>query len=385
MSPEAIDRAASAPVLFLDALKSRVTIASLELLRNGKVFLVRARSTDGAEGLAVPNADRLIHTYPIFLDLVAPQFIGKDARDLESLIDQVYRWQSNYKLQGLAFWVCVAAAEFAILDLLGRLAGKSVGDLLGGVRRRDVAVYRASGNRGNTPREEVEHLKKLVAETGCKAIKFRVGGRLSNNQDSLPGRSEALIPLVRETFGEKLALYADSNSSYDARKAIEIGRLMERHRYGFFEEPCRFDHHEETKEVADALDLPIAGGEQESSLYRFRWMVLHRGVDIAQPDLHYFGGFIRCLRVARMANAAGMPCTLHMSGSGLGYLDVIHFASCIEDPGPYQEFKGESEVPLACATSSLRCENGVVRVPSGPGFGVDIEADFVRRAERVRA
>ncbi len=118
-------------------------------------------------------------------------------------------------------------------------------------------------------------------------------------------------------------------------------------------------------------------------MWRFRQMIYHRVVDIVQPDLHYFGGFVRCLRVARMAAEAGMPCTLHMSGSGLGYLDVIHFASCCPDPGPHQEFKGATSLPVHCETASLQCENGVVRVPSGPGFGVTIAADFVRKARKV--
>src|SRR5205085_9590610 len=141
---------------------------------------------------------------------------------------------------GLALWVSVAAAEFAILDMLGKLAGKSVADLLGGARRRDIAIYTASGNRGNTPAQEIVYLKKIVAESGAKALKFRLGGRMNNNADSLPGRTEKLIPLVREAFGPAVTLYADANSSYDVPKAIEIGRLLEKYDYGFFEEPVRF-------------------------------------------------------------------------------------------------------------------------------------------------
>ncbi len=160
--------------------------------------------------------------------------------------------------------------------MLGQRTGKSIGELMGGVLRKEINVYRASGNRGNTPEAEIEYLKKLVAETGAKAIKFRVGGRMSKNQDSLPGRTERLIPLVRETFGPEMTLYADSNSSYDVPKAIEVGRLMEEYGYGFFEEPCRFDHLEETKEVADALRIPVAGGEQEYSEDRFRWTIQNR-------------------------------------------------------------------------------------------------------------
>jgi L-alanine-DL-glutamate epimerase-like enolase superfamily enzyme len=380
---EQIDRAAEAPVLQVSELSTPVRIASMDLLRNGRNFVVRVRTAGGEEGIGVPNAMHMIQTYPIFLARVAPFFIGKDARQLEPLLWELYRHQDNYKYQGLAFWVCVAAAEFAILDLLGKLSGKSIGDLLGGVQRREIAVYRASGNRGNTPEAEVEYLRKLIAETGAKALKFRVGGRMSRNADSLPGRSEQLIPLVRKTFGPEMTLYADSNSSYDVQHAVRIGRLMEEHGYAFFEEPCQFDHLEETKEVADALRIPVAGGEQEFSEYRFRWMIANHGLDVVQPDLHYYGGYVRAMRVARMAHAAGLQCTPHMSGSGLGYLDVAHFASCIPNPAPFHEFKGDTDIPVHSATSSLKVEKGIVRVPSGPGFGIEVDLEFVRNARTV--
>jgi L-alanine-DL-glutamate epimerase-like enolase superfamily enzyme len=378
-----LDEADTAPVLRVDGLDKPVKIAAMELLRNGRNFVVRARTTDGAEGIGVPNAMHLIHTYPIFVNRVAHFFVGKDARELESLLWELYRHNDNYKYQGLALWVCVAAAEFAILDLLGKLTNKSIGDLLGGVKRREIAVYRASGVRGNSPEEEVAYLKQLVAESGAKALKFRLGGRMSKNADSLPGRTEKLIPLVREAFGKEMTLYADSNSSYDVPKAIEIGRLMEEYDYAFYEEPCRFDHFEETKAVADALRIPVAGGEQEFSEYGFRWMIANRGVDIVQPDLHYHGGFIRSMRVARMAHEAGMLCTPHMSGSGLGYLDAAHFASCIPNPVPFTEFKGDTDIPATSETSSLKCENGVVRLPTGPGFGITIDPAFIRSSVKV--
>lgn len=379
-----LSRASEAPVLQVEGLDRPVTIASMELLRNRGEFLVRVRSRDGAEGLSVANSMHLIHTYPIFLNRVAPFFRDKDARELEPLLWKFYRHADNYKYQGLALWVCVAAAEFAVLDLLGRVSGRSLGDLLGGARRRDIAVYRASGNRGNTPEAEVDYLREIVAQSGARALKFRLGGRMSRNADSLPGRSERLIPLVRETFGPGMTLYADANSSYDAKQAIRIGRLMEEYDYDFYEEPCRFDHLEETKRVADALTIPIAGGEQESSEEGFRWMIAHRALDIVQPDLHYHGGFIRCVRVARMAHEAGMLCTPHMSGSGLGYLDAAQFASVVPNPVPFTEYKGSTRVPVSSDTSSLKVENGLVRVPSGPGLGITIDPTFVREAEAVK-
>ena len=372
------------PVLVgLERLEQPVVIDKLELLYREGVYVVRVRTTKGDEGLAVANGSRMREFYPVFLRRIVPFFQKKDVRFLESLLPKFYRHGSNYKLQGIGLWAPYAATEMAFLDLLGKLTNQSIGELLGGVKRREIAVYRASGNRGNSVDEEIDYLHRLAEETGGKALKFRLGGRMSKNADSLAGRSEALIPRVREAFGDDFTLYADSNSSYDVPNAIRIGRLMEKYDYGFFEEPCPFDYLWETKQVADALDIPIAGGEQEFSMRRFRWTIAHRAVDVVQPDLHYFGGYLRVIRVARMANAVGLPCTVHMSGSGLGYVDMCHLASCIENPGPHQEFKGATKIPVHCDSSSLKSEQGKVRVPSGPGYGVTIDPDFLAGAERI--
>jgi L-alanine-DL-glutamate epimerase-like enolase superfamily enzyme len=380
-----LDRILDAPVLKLDFLKHPVTVASVELLRNRKTFLLRTRSTDGALAVTVPNSDRMANVYPLFLNQVLPVFLKQDARKLESLLWDVYRARDNYKYQGLALWIGVTAIEMALLELMGQAAGRPVADFFGGQVRRDIPVYVASGTRGNTPEAEVERLQKLVADSGAKALKFRLGGRMSRNVDSLPGRSEALIPLVRKSFGDKFTLYADANSSYDVPNAIRIGKLMEDHGYGFYEEPVAFDELWETKEVADALKIPVALGEQEFSMRRFQWCIEHRAADVIQPDLHYFGGYVRSTKVARMAAAAGLPVVPHMSGGSLGYLDLVHLASFTPNIGPFMEFKGNADLPAECSTSSLKSENGVVRCPSGPGFGVKIDPDFVRKARPVMA
>jgi L-alanine-DL-glutamate epimerase-like enolase superfamily enzyme len=360
-----------------------VPIASIELLKGDADFLVRVRSRDGAEGMAAGHPDVLDTTWPILTRRVAPFFIGKDARDLESLVDGVYLASSNYKWQGLPFWVPVASVEAAILDLLGKVAKQPLGALFGDVLTRDVAVYRASGNRGNTPEEEIAYLQRLVAETGAKAIKFRLGARMRFDEASTR-RDLALIALTRKTFGETMTIYADANGSYDVTTALRIGKVMQEHRLAFLEEPVPFDYYDETKQVAERLPIPVAGGEQESSLRRFRWMIEHRGVDVVQPDLLYFGGFIRSIRVARMAAAAGIPCTPHMSGGGLGFLYVAHFASCVPNAGPYQEFKGtEDTLPVTSDTSPLTCVGGFLKVPAGPGLGITVDPGYVKRTTVV--
>jgi len=377
-----LDRAAAAGVLKIASVKSPVKIASIELLRNRNNFFIRTRSTDGALGVAVTNS-RAAYLYPILQQLVIPYFIGKDARTLESLIDGLYVYRSNYKLSGLALWCCVAWVEFSLLDLLGRIVGKPVGDLLGGVVRREIPIYVASGNRNTTPQQEVDILAKHIEQNGASAIKFKVGGRMSNNADSIPGRSEGLIRLVRKALGDKITIYADANGSYDCRKGTEIGKLMQDHNINMFEEPCPFDHLEETKCVADALSIPISGGEQETSIRRFRWMVHNDAVQVVQPDLHYNGGYIRAARVARMAAEAGMSVIPHMSGGGVGYVDVLHFASCTPNIGGFQEYKGSIAQTGTWYDPPLRLRNGAINVPTGPGLGIAAVSDLLKNAKPV--
>jgi L-alanine-DL-glutamate epimerase-like enolase superfamily enzyme len=376
---EDIKKVAAAPVLSPETFDSPVIIDSIRLLRGEGEYIVHVRSRDGSEGISLTNS-RAEYLQPILQRLVIPYFIGKDARHLEDHLFGVYRYQSNYKLQGIALWCPVAWVEFAILDMLGRLAKKSLGDLLGGVVRREVPYYIASGRRDSTPEEEVDYLRGLIEETGAKAVKFRVGGRMSRNADSLPGRTEGLITLARKRLGDAIDIHADANSSYDPPRAIEIGRMLEEINAVYFEEPCPFDHLEDTKKVTDALRIPIAGGEQEFSQRRFRWMIRNRGVDIVQPDLHYYGGLIRSIRVARMAETAGMPTTVHISG-GLGFVYMLHFASRTQDIGAYQEYKRGIERYKNWFDPPLSVGDGKMTVPEGPGVGI---ADIGRLLKNSR-
>jgi L-alanine-DL-glutamate epimerase-like enolase superfamily enzyme len=200
------------------------------------------------------------------------------------------------------------------------------------------------------------------------------------------GRTEKMIPLIRKTFGDSMALFADANGFYSVEEAIRVGKLLEEYRYGFFEEPVMFDWHEETKQVADALSLPIALGEQEYSLHGFRWLIANDAVQIVQPDNYYFGGMIRSMKVARMAEAFGKRCTPHMSGGGLGFLYMMHFVSALPNAMPHHEFKGlGTAVPFECKTSPLKVVNGQIKVPTGPGLGVEIDPAYIGKHKAVNA
>jgi L-alanine-DL-glutamate epimerase-like enolase superfamily enzyme len=377
-----LEQVAAKPVLDLKSITNPVIIESIELLRKGREHFVRVRSKDGAEGISVDDG-RMNILHPILNRQVIPYFIGKDARDLEGHLFGVYRHDSNYKLQGLPFWVPVALVEFAILDLLGRVMNKSIGELLGGVIRKSLPFYVASGRRDTTPEQEIDYLKRLLDETGAKGIKYRVGGRMSRNADAMPGRTEKLIPLTRKTFGDKLAIHADANSSYDdPAQAIRVGRMLEDINAVFFEEPCPFDNFEATKKVADALKIPIALGEQESSHWRYQAQIRDRVADIVQPDLYYYGGLIRSIRVARMAELCDMPTTPHLSG-GFGFVYSLHFASCVPKIGAWQEYKQGVKTYGQWFNPPLVINDGTLTVPQGPGVGIADPKEILKGAEVV--
>lgn len=366
-----------------ELVREAVVLESVDLLRIGKNFLVRARAKNGAVGYSEAHSAVMAAAYPILTKKVAPLLVGRDARDIEDVLGEVYLANSNYKWQGLPFWVSVAAVEIAVLDLLGQVAKQPLGALIGDVWRREIPVYRASGNRGNAPEAEIDYLRKQVEETGASAIKFRLGARMRYD-DASTKRDLAMIPLTRKVFGNSMAIYADANGSYDVPMAVRMGKLMEEQKFGFFEEPVPFDYYEETKQIADALRMPIALGEEEMSLRGFRRIIETGTAQVIQPDLLYFGGLLRSMKVARMAAVAGLDCTPHMSGGGLGYLYIAHFASAIRNSGAHQEYKGEGDtLPVICETSSLKSVKGLLQVPTGPGLGIRIDPSFLAKAEVI--
>src|SRR5215469_8760848 len=116
--------------------RNPVKIASIELLHSGNNYFVRTRSSDGVVGVAqTKNMELFI---PILLQVVIPFYLGKDARDLETLVDDVYTTGFNYKLAGQAFWCPVAYVEQSLWDLLGKTAGKPAHELMGGAVRKEI-------------------------------------------------------------------------------------------------------------------------------------------------------------------------------------------------------------------------------------------------------
>ena len=265
----------------------------------------------------------------------------------------------------------------------GKLAGKSVCELLGG-KPCFFPVYASSMRRDITPEAEAERLLRLRDAFGYKAFKFRVGKECGHDEDEWPGRTEQIVPALRQAMGSGVTLLVDGNSCYTPTKAIEVGRLLEDNGIVHFEEPCPYWELEWTKQVTDALDLDVTGGEQDCDLATWRHMIDMRAVDVVQPDVCYLGGIVRTLEVAAMARDAGLPVTPHSANLSLVTVFTLHLMAALPNAGPYVEFsiEGPDYYPWqeGLFSPAFQIDGGRVRIPDGPGWGIEINQDWLARA-----
>jgi L-alanine-DL-glutamate epimerase-like enolase superfamily enzyme len=360
---------------------SPVKIASIDLLQAGKNYFVRTRSTDGAEGIIMTKD--MEDFISILQRRVIPHFLGKDARDAETLVDDVYI--ANYKLSGQAFWCPVAYVEQSLFDLMGKATKKPAGELMGGVLRKEIPVYLSGSGRDTTAEEEVDVYVKGVEFTGAKAVKFKIGGRMSDNKDAYPGRTEKILDLAAKKLAPKVTLMADANGSYGAAKAIEIGKRLQEMKYLWFEEPCPWEELSETKKVADALSMKIAFGEQDSSLWLFQWMIENKVMAVVQPDLNYNGGFTRAARVARMARKRNLWICPHNTQTGAASVNILQFAATTPNIGPFMEYVWRApQKKESWFTPNFEIRNGVIPLPAGPGLGLEFDPDYLKKATLIK-
>ena len=238
--------------------------------------------------------------------------------------------------------------------------------------------------RDITPEDEAARLVRLRDERGFKAFKVRLGVPTGHDRDASPGRTDKLIPTVRKAVGDGVQLLADGNSCFTPPKAIEVGRRMEDKHYFWFEEPCPYWELEWTAEVAAALKMNVAGGEQDNDLAQWRRMIALPAMDIAQPDVCYVGGITRTLQVAQMAHRAGMKVVPHSANLSMVTVFSLHLMGAIPNAGNYVEYTIESnDWTNDLFEPVLRVRHGKVAIPNGPGWGVTINKKWLETAERL--
>lgn len=356
-------------------------IISIETFRqNSNLALVRVRTDDGLEGWGQTSPYLAGQSVPALHDQIAPWFLGADPWDVVAVVDRCIR--AEYKFYGSVLYRALCGVETAVWDLLGKSVGRPVYQLLGGTVRTRIGVYGSSMRRDITPEDEAERLLGLVEAGTFTGFKIRIGSVMGQDADAAPGRTEKIIPYVREQLGDQVSLRADANGCYSPAEAIRVGRILESAGYYHFEEPCPYPQLEATRTVAAALDIPVAGGEQDQVLEHFHRMINTGVVDIVQPDIGYIGGMARARKVALMAEAAGIPCTPHCANTSLLQIFTLHLAASAPSVNQFQEWSIEDVAwtkDLYLGLPEVR--QSMIELSTAPGWGVEINDDYLKRAE----
>jgi L-alanine-DL-glutamate epimerase-like enolase superfamily enzyme len=357
-------------------------LKSIETFTNEAVGFVRVTMEDGAQGWGQVSTYNSDITCQVLHRQVAPWTLGQDTTDLDDLLDIVA--EREHKFPGSYLRRAMAGLDTAIWDMRGKQQGKPVAELLGG-SAGPIRAYASSMKRDITPAEEANRFKHLRDTQGFDAFKMRAGAEVGRNQDEWAGRTEEIIPTMRRELGDDVDLLIDANSCFTPERAIEVGHILQDNGFCHYEEPCPYWELEQTKQVTDRLDIDVTGGEQDCDLPTWKRMIDMRAVDIVQPDILYIGGISRTLRVVEMAMKANLPVTPHCANWSLVTLFTMHLLRAIPNAGKYLEFsiEGADYYPWQqdlYVNFPYDIENGQARVTEAPGWGVEINPEWLAKA-----
>jgi D-galactarolactone cycloisomerase len=315
------------------------------------------------------------------VDSIAPWLIGEDPLRTYVIWQQVYSRLRDHGQKGVVI-EGLSGIDIALWDIKGKHFGVPVHQLLGGAQRTEVQAYATGLYRrksGDPLRYLPEEAAGYVSE-GFRAVKLKVGFGIEEDA--------AVTSAVRAAIGRDVALMVDANHAYDAVAAIRLGRLIEPHDIGWFEEPVPPEDVAGYRMVRQALAIPIAGGECEYTRMGFRELLASRALDIVQPDTCAAGGLSECKKIADMAEAFGIRYNPHVWGTGvaiaasLQLLAVLppHTPPSLGPLEPMLEFdRTEHPIRQAVLRAPIEHAAGRVRVPDGPGLGIEINREALAR------
>ena len=355
-----------------------MNVTKIETFHTQHLCVVRLTTDDGLTGWGQTAHLYTDITSAIVHRMLAPVVLGMDCGDIEAVNNACI--ESTYKFYGSFINRAAAGIDTALWDIRAKRAGKSVAGLLG-VRRNTMDIYASSMDRRISPQQEADRMERLGGEKGFRAFKLHIATGIGRDEEIYPHRTEEAVSKVRRAIGDNAALYVDPNGAYTVPRAIEMAKVFKEYGVGFFEEPCPFWEYEKSAAVAKAIDIPVAGGEQDYCLAQWQRIIDCGAVAIAQPDICYIGGLTRALRVAEMAEKAGMPCTPHNGTFTMLQVFSVHFNAVIPNAYPFMEWSiDQNPWTKDFFYPQFNIIDGKVTLPQEPGWGVQINPEWLRNA-----
>lgn len=307
---------------------------------------------------------------------------GRDPLQIEQHIQAIYRhafWRG-----GPVLTAALSGVEQALWDIKGKVLGVPVYELVGGKYRDRVRVYTHVGhafpaNRDITPVQVAEHAEAML-ERGFTALKIvpwlPTGEGFSATAWQ---RIETMMRALRSAVGDEIDLAVDAHGFLNPINAIEMGKRLEEFNLLFYEEPVLPENVEAMAEVAARVNIPVATGERLYWRYPFRDVLVKNAAKILQPDLCTSGGFMECFRIAAMAEAFFATMAPHNPLSPLSTVVCLHLATVIHNFLIQEVLVDPSGMRAKLLTEDIEVvQDGYMTVPSGPGWGVELDEEFIR-------
>lgn len=348
------------------------TVTSWGSYTKVSIVLVEVRTDAGLIGVGETLARFSPKAYADLIETsLKPRIVGQDARNIGAL------WQSMRRsLSGRAGGMlieAIAGVDIALWDIMGKAAGLPISKLLGGTGRERIDVYAAAVNWVDDTEADRE-LERYIGE-GFPRIKVK----MSNPVKEACRRIERL----RDRAGDDIALCVDANWAYNLDQAIEVGRALSANGYFWFEEPLAPENEQGYEELRKRCDVPLAAGESNFTADQAQRLVANRTLSILQPDVARAGGITETRRMADYAALHDVGYAPHIGMSGIVCETAsVHLAAALpnfkvmECECDLSPFKRElADLAPGC----LRQKDGTLDVPTGPGLGIEIDWDAVKR------
>ena len=343
-------------------------------------LVVLVHTDEGITGVgevdSAPEAVRAIVNAPsshAIANSLRDLLVGENPLDVKRLWQKMYRGMIYVGRRGIALHA-LSGIDIALWDIAGKAAGKPVHELLGGAKRDRVRAY-ASRLMPDTPEETSEAVAELCGR-GFTAVKLG-WGPLGND----PKHDVKLAAAAKEAAGDcEILIDAGLGYGSDAKVAIDVARELEQIGIFWLEEPFEPDEYEAYAELADAVEIRIAAGEQDTTRWGFRELIERGHVDLVQPDVTRCGGITEWLRIAELAREHGVETVPHAWKSGIIKAASLQCNAVIPD-ALFQEYcVAQTPINQTLTKELMPVESdGTILVPTGPGIGITLDDEVVER------
>jgi L-rhamnonate dehydratase len=299
--------------------------------------------------------------------------VGEDPTDVERLWQKMYRGMNYIGRRGIALHA-QSGIDIALWDIKGKAEGKPISELLGGAVRDKVRAY-ASMLMPDTTEEAAARVDALRND-GFTAVKLG-WGPLGKD----PAHDVRLAAAAKEAAGDGDILI-DAGLGYvaDANVAIGVARELEKLGVYWLEEPFEPDEYEAYAELADTVDIRVAAGEQDTTVWGFRELIERGHVDVVQPDVTRCGGITELIRIAAFAREHGVATVPHAWKSGIIKAASLHVNAVLPD-ATFQEYcVADTPINQTLVKERMPLDaDGFVAVPTGPGLGIELDEEVLER------